>query len=97
MKAGKTNTWDWVRLRLNDGQMKANLTWGRSGDTISGTVLNDNALGQSLARAWSRYRDSKQIIGSLGDRLDVAFRAAETCATIAEFVMWLERASGKEN
>ena len=91
MKAAKTDTHDWVRLRLDDGIAKVNLTWSRSGDTVSGSLLAaDYKLSQRLAEAWSKYRDSKTIEGSLGKRLDIAMGAAKGGKTIANFVAWLE-------
>ena len=90
MKATKTESFDWVRLKLDDGKVKANLTWSRSRDTVSGSVLDDRAFGQHLATAWTKYRDSKTVEGSLGARLTVALKAATASANMADFLAWLE-------
>ena len=90
MKATKTESFDWVRLKLADGDIKANLTWSRNRDTISGNILDNREFAQSLVNAWTRYRDSKIVEGSLGARIDVALKAATASETMADFLAWLE-------
>jgi hypothetical protein len=92
MKAKTTETHDWVRLAVVDlDGVKANLTWGRGRDSISGQLLSvDNALANRLLRAWIAYRSRCPKGLTLGYMLRRACEAAHTMRGLDELAHWLE-------
>lgn len=92
MKARTTETHDWVRLSVTDVDgAKANLTWSRYRDTLTGTICAvDYPLAERLLVAWRDYRKRCPKGLTLGYMLRRACEAAETMRGLDELAHWLE-------
>ena len=85
-----TETHEWVRLALKQGQTKLSLTYSYGGDRASATTDVDPVLFKAASAKWIKARSNLSTktgqVQTIGQLLHQMADKARKCSTIAEFV-----------